>query len=52
MGSPKSKAGKRDIPMAPMVTNTLKEWKLAGPSSPLDLVFPNGAGNVESYASM
>lgn len=52
MGPPKSKAGRRDIPLAPMVVNALREWKLACPSSPLDLVFPSGQGNVESYANI
>ena len=33
--------------MSPMVTNTLREWKLACPKGNLDLVFPNGNGNVE-----
>ncbi len=52
MGAPKSKAGIRDIPMTPMVVNTLREWKLACREGPLGLVFPDGAGNVESYANM
>jgi integrase len=41
LGPPKSKAGRRSIPMAPIVANTLKEWKLACPASKLDLVFPS-----------
>ncbi len=52
MGPLKSKAARRDIPLAPTVVNTLKEWKLACPSSSLDLVFPNGHGNVESNANI
>jgi integrase len=48
IGKPKSKAGKRDIPLAPIVTNTLREWKLTCPKGDLGLVFPNGLGNVES----
>jgi integrase len=53
MGAPKSEAGERTIPMTPMVANTLKEWKLACPrqDGALDLVFPNGAGKVESHAN-
>ena len=31
IGSPKSDAGKRTIPLAPMVINALKEWRLACP---------------------
>ena len=52
MGPPKSKAGRRDIPMAPTVANALREWKLACPQGSRDLVFPNGAGNVESYSNI
>src|SRR5262249_3025471 len=53
MGAPKSEAGERTIPMTSMVANTLKEWKLACPrrDGKLDLVFPNGAGNVESHGN-
>jgi integrase len=39
-GPPKSKAGKRDIAMTPMVLNALREWKLACPHTRDDLVFP------------
>ena len=52
IGKPKSKAGYRDIPLVPMVTNTLKEWRAACPRGPLDLVFPNGVGNVESHTNI
>jgi integrase len=51
-GPPKSAAGTRDIPLAPIVVNTLKEWKLACPKGELALVFPNGAGKVESHANI
>ena len=53
IGSPKSASAKREVPLAPIVVNTLKEWKLrcprfAGDGEPrLWLVFPNGEGNVE-----
>ncbi len=47
IGSPKSAAGKRSVPLPPIVVNTLKEWRLACPKGALDLVFPNGAGGVE-----
>ena len=52
IGDPKSAAGDRTIPMAPLVVNTLREWRLGCPRGPLDLVFPNGAGNVESHANI
>jgi integrase len=52
IGSPKSAAGEREIPMAPMVVNALREWLLACPKGPLGLVFPNGRGNVENHANI
>jgi integrase len=54
MGAPKSEAGERIIPMTPMVANALKEWQLACPrrDGKLDLVFPNGGGNVETHANI
>ena len=55
MGAPKSKAGRRDIPLAPMVINALREWRLACPkndSGTLDLVFPNNLGRVESNSNI
>ncbi|GAB4240834.1 MAG: site-specific integrase [Methyloligellaceae bacterium] len=52
LGAPKSAAGRRDIPMTPELVNTLKEWKLECPASKLDLVFPNGAGNVENHGNL
>jgi integrase len=47
IGSPKSEAGKRTVPLAPMVVNTLKEWRLACPQGDKNLVFPNPQGEVE-----
>jgi integrase len=34
------------------VVSALREWKLACPKGKLNLVFPNGAGNVESHANI
>jgi integrase len=51
IGAPKSAAGRREIPLSPLVVNTLREWRLACPKGPLDLVFPNGAGRVENHAN-
>lgn len=47
LGPPKSKAGKRDIPLAPLVINTLKQWRMDCPKGELDLVFPNYRGKIE-----
>ena len=43
---PKSEAGERTVPIGPLVVNTLREWKLACPPSPLGLVFPTSRGNI------
>lgn len=52
MGSPKSRAGTRDIPMTPLVTRTLSDWQDECPAGVLGLVFPNGVGNVENYGNI
>ncbi|MFC1455736.1 tyrosine-type recombinase/integrase [Microvirga arabica] len=51
-GPPKSAAGTRDIPLTPTLLKTLKEWRLACPKGELGLVFPTGAGNVESHGNI
>ena len=67
IGPPKSEAGNRDVPMAPMVVNTLKDWQLRqnedwlklqkkerrlDKKSPPKLVFANGYGNVENLGNI
>ena len=52
IGKPKTTAGERVVPFGKFVANTLKEWKLTCPKGELDLVFPNGAGKVESLANI
>lgn len=52
IGMPKSAAGQREIPMSPVVVNTLKEWRLACRKNRLDLVFPNTAGNVQALSNL
>jgi integrase len=49
IGPPKSKAGSRDIPLAPMAVNALKSWRLQCPKGDLDLVFPNRHGRVQKH---
>jgi integrase len=51
-GPPKSEAGTRDVPLAPLVVHTLKEWRLACPPSELGLVFPSRAGTVMNYGNI
>ena len=47
IGSPRSDAAKREIPLPPKLVNTLREWRLACPKGEQDLVFPNGEGRVQ-----
>jgi integrase len=49
IGPPKSESGERTIPLPPMLTGILREWKLACPKGDLDLVFPNGRGRIMDY---
>jgi integrase len=52
IGQPKSEAGERTVPLPPMVVTTLRKHHLACPKGPLNLVFPNGKGNVETHANI
>ena len=52
IGRPKSVAGERTVPLLPMLISTLRAHRLACPKGALDLVFPNGAGNVESHQNI
>jgi integrase len=51
-GKPKSASGHRDIPMPPLLVNTLREWKLQCPKSEHGLVFPTGAGEIEYHSNI
>src|SRR5262249_35179213 len=52
IGRPKSETSERTIPLLPMVTNALREWRLACPKGQLDLTFPNGVGRVEDHSNI
>lgn len=65
IGRPKSEAGEREVPLPPIVVNTLREWRLVCPRrdtgrkdeqgepiKELELAFPNGQGKVESLGNM
>jgi integrase len=52
MGSLKSASAGRTIPLPPMVISELREWKLACPKGELGLVFPNGAGRIETLTNI
>jgi integrase len=51
-GPPKSKAGRRIVPITPKLVAVLREWQLACPKGKDGLVFPNGVGRVESHANI
>jgi integrase len=42
-------AGNRDIPLAPMAVNALREWLDGSAAGKLDLVFPDDRGDVEKH---
>lgn len=52
MGSTKSQAGQRTIPIPPMAVNTLREWKLQCPTSESNLVFPTSTGGADSHGNI
>jgi integrase len=51
-GPPKSRAGRRTVPLTPKLVAVLRKWKLACPKGEDGLVFPNGIGRVESHANI
>ena len=52
IGEPKSAAGKRSVPMGPLVANALREWRLRSLSNPQNLVFPNQRGKIQNYSNL
>jgi integrase len=52
IGKLKSQSGYRSVPMPPIVVNALREWRLVCPRGDAELVFPTGAGKVESHANI
>jgi integrase len=52
IGTPKSEAGERTVPLPPLLVNTLREWKLVCPKSNRDLAFANQAGNPPALADI
>jgi integrase len=52
MGPPKSAGSSRTVPFGPQVANALREWKLACPKGPLNLVFPNARGNLRNHGDI
>jgi len=52
IGPPKTVASRRVVPLPVHVLDVLREWKPKCPKGDLDLVFPNGKGNVENYSNI
>ena len=52
IGSPKSKKGRRTIPLVTGLVNALRDWQKECPKGDLGLVFPNGEGNIEWHANI
>lgn len=52
IGPPKSEAGNRDVPLAPIVLNTLQAWKLACPTTSRDVVFPTENGTIHGNGNI
>ncbi|NKX43995.1 tyrosine-type recombinase/integrase [Roseicyclus persicicus] len=52
IGPPKSRAGERDIPMAPTVLDALAAWKKSGLTTDDGPVFPNAAGGIQNYNNL
>jgi integrase len=52
IGRPESASGERNIPMGPLVVNTLRQWRFECPKSDADLVFPTGIGTIENHSNL
>jgi integrase len=52
IGRLKSETAERTVPLPPMVMNTLRQHRVACPKGEHQLVFPNGAGRIESHANI
>jgi integrase len=52
IGPCKSVSGYRDIQISNAVVDELRRWRLICPPSRLNLVFPNGAGNIRLHAGI
>ncbi|ANG96783.1 integrase [Brucella pseudogrignonensis] len=52
IGSPKSKKGRRTIPLPGPLVAALKVWKEDCPKGELNLVFPSGTGAIEYHGNI
>jgi integrase len=44
----KIQSWQRDIPLAPIVVDTLRQWRSVCPKGSLDLVFTSAVGHIDS----
>jgi integrase len=51
IGAPKSKAGRRTIPVPPMLVSVLRAWILRAPKSDKGLAFPTSTGGVRLHGN-
>jgi integrase len=52
IGSPKSEAGHRTVPLGPAVVNVLREWKVRCPPGEPGLAFPSPSGRLCRHHSI
>ena len=52
IGAPKTRSGRRTIPLPPRLVGILREWRLACPNSDLDLVFPSSRGGIRKLSGI
>jgi integrase len=52
IGAPKSRAGERTIPIPAQVLAELREWRLACPKGPVNLVFPTAQAMVIAHGDI
>ncbi len=52
IGPPKSRAGRRRVPLPAGLVQLLKAWRVRCPKSALRLVFPTAAGHVQNLANV
>jgi integrase len=52
LGPCKTRNSRRTIPLPPMTLAAIRRWLDSAPTSLENLAFPNGVGNVESYANI
>ncbi len=50
--SPKTRAGRRRVPLTPGTVRALKAWLKSAPANELHLVFPSGAGRPENHSNL